>query len=48
MFSKLKEFWQMLREKAEEIRNKLPKHNPNVTVEWKDGQPEFKDKNDKK
>jgi len=55
MFNKIKDFWtnviEVTREKAEEIREdmkkKITKSNPDVTIEWKDGQPEFKNKKDK-
>lgn len=55
MFDKLKSFWGTIKESAKEMADaakeaakKLPKPNPDVTVDWKDGQPEFKKKDDKK
>jgi len=51
MFTKLKDFWknvvEVMREASSEVKktvDKLPKPNPNVEVEWKDGQPIFKEK----
>lgn len=51
MLDKVKSFWNNMKEtakeKAAEVREamkKLPKPNPDVEVEWKEGQPEFKKK----
>lgn len=51
MLDKVKGFWntmkETVKEKAVELKEamkKLPKPNPDVEVEWKDGQPEFKSK----
>lgn len=51
MLDKVKNFWTNMKEIAKEkaadlkeVMKKLPKSNPDVEVEWKDGQPEFKTK----
>lgn len=51
MLDKVKSFWTNMKEAAKEkaadlkeAMKKLPKPNPDVEVEWKDGQPEFKKK----
>lgn len=51
MLNKVKSFWTNMKEVAKdkaadlkEAMKKLPKSNPDVEVEWKDGQPEFKKK----
>jgi hypothetical protein len=51
MLTKVKDFWNNMKEVAKdkaaevkELMKKLPKSNPDVEVEWKDGQPEFKKK----
>lgn len=48
MLEKVKVLWAVVKEKTKDLASKLPKSNPDVTVEWKDGQPEFKNKKDKK
>ena len=55
MLTKVKDLWNNMKEvakdKAAEVKElikKLPKPNPDVEVEWKDGQPEFKNKKEKK
>ena len=54
MLTKVKDFWNNIKEVAKdkaaevkELMKKLPKSNPDVEVEWKDGQPEFKKKAEK-
>lgn len=51
MLEKVKNLWNNMKETAKEkaaelkeAMSKLPKSNPDVEVEWKDGQPEFKKK----
>ncbi len=49
MLEKAKSLWNTVKEKSKALAAKLPKSNPDVTVTWNnDGQPEFKNKKEKK